>query len=414
MGDESPRTAGRPGPGGALRPVWAEIDLDALAHNVALLRRVSAPARLCAVVKADAYGHGALPVAHAALEAGADWLAVALVEEGVALRDAGVEAPVLLLSEPPPDALAEALAAGLTPTLYTADGVAAAAGAARGRPGSVGVHLKVDTGMHRVGADPADAADLGSMIDAEPGLRLQGLWTHLAVADDLSPGSVAFTAGQLARLEDTRAELAGRGVVPDLVHAANSAGAIAHRAARLDLVRCGIALYGEPPAPEFAAVLADDTVGGRLRPVLSLRARVSFVRDLPAGERVSYGLVSPLPDASRVATVPIGYADGVPRQFFTGGGTVLIGGRRCPVAGTVTMDQIVVECGSGAQVAAGDEVVLIGRQGVDELTAGDWAQVIGTISYEVLSGIGPRVPRVVVGGRAAGVRAGGGTGEEAP
>jgi alanine racemase len=381
--------------------VWAEIDLEAVAHNVGVMRRISAPARLCAVVKADAYGHGDVDVARAAMEAGASWLAVALVEEGMRLRQAGISAPVLLLSEPPLDAMSDTVGARLTPTLYTLEGVAAlsdAAAALRGTAdGPVAVHVKVDTGMHRVGVNPEGAADLVAAVTAAEHLHLQGLWTHLAVADERSDDAVSFTAGQLRRFDEVRAELARGGVVPDLLHAANSAGALAHPAARLDMVRCGITLYGEPPAPALAPMLA--SAGSELRPVLSLRARVAMVRDLRAGERLSYGRVAALPHDARVATIPIGYADGVPRQLFSGGGTVLIGGRRCPLAGTVTMDQIIVDCGPGAAVAPGDDVVLIGRQGVEQLSAGDWAETIGTISYEVLCGIGARVPRLVIGER---------------
>ena len=191
----------------------------------------------------------------------------------------------------------------------------------------------------------------------------------------------------------------GPGARPAVLHAANSAGAIAWPAARYDLVRCGIALYGELPSPAIAEVFAEAAPGESLRPVLSLKAHVAAVRELDAGERPSYGRLRPLPGRSVVATVPLGYADGVPRALFDGGFEVLIGGRRCPLAGMVTMDQIVVDCGPGAPVAPGDEVVLLGRQGDDEITAAEWAGRLGTISYEVLTGIGPRVPRVVSGAR---------------
>ncbi len=292
-----------------LRPVWAEVDLGALAHNVRLCAGSAPPARLCAVVKADGYGHGAVAVARAALGAGADWLAVALVEEGVALRDAGIDAPVLLLSEPPPDALADAVAAGLVPTLYTLEGVAAAAAAARGRPAPLRVHVKVDTGMHRVGADVDLVPELVATLVRTPALHLEGLWTHLAVADERTPDAVAFTNHQLQLFEDVRADLARAGVVADMVHAANSAGAIAHPASRLDLVRCGIALYGEAPSAALEPLLEDDGDegrGGGLRPVLSLRARVSLVRDLDAGERLSYGRVTPLRRATGWPRSPSG------------------------------------------------------------------------------------------------------------
>ncbi|HVM02908.1 MAG TPA: alanine racemase, partial [Acidimicrobiales bacterium] len=253
----------------------------------------------------------------------------------------------------------------------------------------LGVHLKVDTGMHRVGADPGDVPALAKGIRGAPGLRLEGLWTHLAVADD--PAQDDFTATQLARFEEVRDALAGEGVVPGLLHTANSAAALAHPSARYDLVRCGIAAYGYPPRPGAAGP-------GDLRPALSLRARVSMVRTLDAGERVSYGRRYAVPrPRSVVATVPLGYADGVTRRLGEVGAEVLVGGRRRPVAGTVTMDQLLVDCGPGAAVAAGDEVVLLGRQGDEEITAQEWADRLGTITYEVLCAIGPRVPRVARG-----------------
>ncbi|MEY2477794.1 MAG: alanine racemase [Actinomycetota bacterium] len=363
------------------RPAWAEVDLDAIRHNAGVLRELTAPAALCAVVKADGYGHGAVPVARAALDGGATWLAVALVEEGVALRAAGIDAPVLLLSEPPVDALGEVVAHRLVPTLYTAKGVEAAAGAAGA---TLPVHVKVDTGMHRVGATPDDAVAVARAVADAPSLELQGFWTHLAVADEPDD---PYTTEQLERFEDARRRLAGAGLDPELVHAANSAGAIAHPAARYDLVRCGIALYGEAPSPAVGAAIG-------LRPALSLKAGVSFVKPLAAGERVSYGLRWRADRDTVLATVPIGYADGVTRRLSAVGGEVLVGGRRCPIAGTVTMDQITVDCGPGATVAPGDEVVLIGRQGEEEVTAAEWAARLDTISYEVLCGIGSRVPRV--------------------
>jgi alanine racemase len=381
------------------RPAWAEIDVGAVRHNARLLLRLASPAALCAVVKADAYGHGSVPVARAALEGGAQWLAVALVEEGVTLRHAGIEAPVLVLSEPPAEAMTAVVEHRLTATVDTPEGVAAAARAADRAGTVVDVHLKVDTGMHRVGAEPSEVVGLAAAVAAAPGLRFAALWSHLSVADEIGDEDRAFTAGQLRLLADARAALRSAGLDPPMVHVANSAGAIAHRASHHDMVRCGIALYGVVPVPELAPVLADDPAldgGELLRPVLSLRALVSHVRWLDAGERPSYGRRRPLETRSLVATVPIGYADGVPRRYAAAGGTVLIGGRRCPLAGTVTMDQIVVDCGPDASVSVGDEVVLIGRQGPESLTVWDWATVLGTIGNEVLTEIGCRVPRVVV------------------
>ncbi|MHB1777770.1 MAG: alanine racemase [Acidimicrobiales bacterium] len=375
---------------GRSRATWAEVDLSAVRHNVGVLCRRVAPATLCAVVKADGYGHGAAAVARAALDGGASMVAVALGDEGEALRRAGIEAPVLVLSEQPAAVAPAVVAAGLTPTLYTLEGVAATAAAAEAAGTVVPVHVKVDTGMHRVGADPAAVPAVAAAVAAAPSLRLEGLFTHLAVADGPSDEDAEYTALQLDRFDAVAAAVADRGAEVRLRHAANSAGAIAWPRSRYDMVRCGIAVYGQPPSPSLAPLTGD------LRPVLSLRSRVSAVRVLDAGERPSYGRVRPLPERSVVATVPIGYADGLARRLQPAGGEVLIGGRRRPLAGTVTMDQIVVDCGPDDPVRPGDEVVLLGRQGDAEVTALEWAQRLGTITYEVLCGIGPRVPRVVV------------------
>jgi alanine racemase len=387
------------------RPAWADIDLDAVRHNAGILRDLVVPAALCAVVKADGYGHGDLPVARAALEGGATWLAVALVEEGVTLREAGIEAPILLLSEPPMEGMAEAVARHLVPTVYTAGGIKALSRVvADGGFPPVPVHLKVDTGMHRVGADTEEAPSLASAIADDPHLELGAVWTHLAVADGDGPDDRAFTALQLDRFDAVVAKLTKAGHRPPMTHVANSAGTIGSAASRHGMVRCGLALYGMAPTPALASALAEATGGRRLHPVLSLRSQVTYVRDLDAGERPSYGRRRALPTAATVATVPIGYADGVPRRLFDQGGEVLIRGVRRPLAGVVTMDQIVVDCGpvGSAPVEVGDEVVLIGRQGDEEITAGEWADLLGTISYEVLCDIGPRVPRLLHGQRLPG------------
>jgi alanine racemase len=224
-------------------------------------------------------------------------------------------------------------------------------------------------------------------VAARPELRLEGLWTHFAVADE--PGR-AYTAEQLGRFRDVVDELAAQNVRPSMVHAANSAGALLHPDSRMDLVRCGVALYGLAPALELVGAPPCD----QLRPALSLRARVAYVKEVDAGERLSYGLHYQLPVRSVVATVPLGYADGVSRRLAENGGQVLIGGRRYPIAGSVTMDQILVDCGPDADVAIGDVVVLLGRQGGETITAWEWASRTGTIAYEVVCGVSARVPRI--------------------
>lgn len=371
------------------RPTWVEIDLGAVRDNVAELVALASPAEVLAVVKADAYGHGAVPVARAAIDAGATWLGVALVEEGAELREGGVHAAVLLLSEPPPEAAGEVVDRRLTPVVYTEVGIEALAKAVadRGLDVPLPVHLKVDTGMHRVGATPADALWLAERIAQRPELRLEGVCTHFAVADE--PEN-PYTAEQLERFVDVLAALERKGLRPPIVHAANSAGLLTAPRPYCNLVRAGIAIYGIAPAPELVG-------RARLRPALALKARVAHVKTLDAGARLSYGLRYELDRSARIATVPIGYADGVPRNLGTAGGEVLVGGRRHPIAGTITMDQLMVDVGD-EPVVVGDDVVLIGHQGDAEVTAQEWAQRLGTIAYEVVCGIAPRVPRVYLDG----------------
>jgi alanine racemase len=354
------------------------------------------PAQLCAVVKANGYGHGAAAASRAALAGGAIGLAVALVDEGVELRRRGVRGPILLLSECDADAVDAVMTHNLTPTLYTTEGVALFSAAARRLGQRKAVHVKVDTGMHRAGASIADAPAILRAVADDPLLAFEGLWTHLAVADGESAEDRDFTVGQLASFDAVLRDLNDAQALPTLVHAANTAGAIAYPTARYNMVRCGIGLYGYLPGPTATVALA--AAGATLRPALSLRARVVSVRTLEEGARPSYGRLRPLPRRSVVATVPLGYADGVPRALFARGYSVLIGGRRRPLAGAVTMDQIVVDCGDDTSVRPGDEVVLLGRQGDEEITADEWADLLDTISYEVLCGIGPRVPRTVVNG----------------
>ncbi|HEX7098968.1 MAG TPA: alanine racemase [Acidimicrobiia bacterium] len=353
-----------------MRPTHAEIDLAAIRHNVAEIGRVVAPAKFCAVVKADAYGHGDVPVAEAALEAGAACLAVALVEEGVRLREAGIEAPILVLSEPSHSDAAEVVRWRLTPTAYRVEFLHALAKAAD-QP--LDVHIKIDTGMHRVGAPVARLHELVGEV-AGP-LRLGGVWTHFAVADE----DPEYTEIQIERFQKAVAGLD----VP--FHLANTAGALLFPAARGDLVRVGLGTYGLHPCPETRDVV-------QLRPALRVVSQVVYVQRLAAGERPSYGRRRALEKEAKVATVPIGYADGIPRRLSATGGEVLIRGRRYPLAGTVTMDQIVVDVGDDP-VEVGDEVVLIGHQGAEEISADEWARKVDTISYEVVCDIGPRVPR---------------------
>jgi alanine racemase len=255
-----------------------------------------------------------------------------------------------------------------------------------------------------VGAELAELARVVRAVADSKVLGLGALWTHLAVADGTGDEDRAFTTEQLRLFANSSKEVAATtGTVPAL-HAANSAAAITRPDARFSMVRCGIAVVGSLPSPDLAPALREAAASvarpageDLLRPVMSLRAEVRHLTRLEAGERPSYGRLRPLPERSTVATVPVGYADGVPRRFFDQGGTVLVGGRHRPLAGAVTMDQIMVDCGPDSDVSLGDEVVLIGEQGGERITAWDWAEALGTISYEIVSRIGPRVERVLVG-----------------
>ncbi|MYG93515.1 MAG: alanine racemase [Acidimicrobiia bacterium] len=365
-----------------MRPTWAEINLAAIAHNVKLLAQLAQPAKLCAVVKANGYGHGIIPVARTAIHAGADMLAVALVEEGAQLREAGLQTPILMLSEPTPNQFGEVVELGLTPTIYQLEGLAAANAAAAKAKVSLPVHLKIDTGMARVGASAKDAVSLANAIVAHETLDLAGVWTHCAMAD--SPDH-PFTAQQIQRFNQIIAELTAAGHNNFCAHLANSAACMANPESRLNMVRCGISVYGIAPSRALEGCVA-------LKSAMTIRTKVSMVKQIPAGTAVSYGHHYTATHDTQLASIPIGYADGLPRCLGLTGGEVLIGGQRRPIAGVVTMDQTMVDCGTEHLVAVGDEVVLLGKQGNHEITATEIADHVDTIAYEIITRLGPRLP----------------------
>jgi alanine racemase len=366
------------------RWAWAEVHTGLISHNVAIVAQRTAPVQVWAVVKANGYGHGAIQVANAALAGGATGLCVAIVDEGVALRRAGITAPILLLSEQPAELADLIVGYQLTPTVTTTRGAAVLAASASAADQTVKVHIKVDTGMHRVGVAPNEVVSLASFISSYESLTIEGVYTHFAVADDPSHPA---NASQLSAFNDVVDGLSSRGINPPLVHAANSAAALANEASRFTMVRLGIAMYGLRPGPGVAELCAG------LIPAMSLKARVSAVRWVEAGEAVSYGLVRPLTKGSLIATVPIGYADGVPRALGRTNIQVLLNGVPRSFAGTITMDQLMIDCESDSSVTVGDEVVLIGKQGEHSVTADDWAEALGTIGYEIVCGISPRIFR---------------------
>ena len=309
---------------------------------------------------------------------------MAIVDEAVALRRAGITAPILLLSEQPPELADLIVGYQLTPTVTTTRGAAVLAASAAAADQTVKVHIKVDTGMHRVGVAPEEAVSLASFISSYDSLTIEGVYTHFAVADDPSHPA---NAAQLDAFNTVLENFSSRGINPPLVHAANSAAALANEPSRFTMVRLGIAMYGLRPG----AGVADLCAG--LIPAMSLKARVSAVRWVEAGEAVSYGLVRPLAKGSLIATVPIGYADGVPRALGRTKIQVLLNGVPRTIAGTITMDQLMIDCESDSSVMVGDEVVLIGKQGDHSVTADDWAEALGTIGYEIVCGISPRIFR---------------------
>jgi len=381
------------------RPTVARVDLDAARANLAALRHRVPGREVIAVVKADAYGHGAVPLARALVGAGAERLAVLSVDEAAALRDAGLGAPILVLGGVHDAAEArEAAARGVTPVVHGAEGLALLAGAVPAGPEALPVHVELDTGMRRMGAAPEAAAELLAAAAATPRLRLEGVMTHLARADEADP---APSREQLALFGRLLGAARARGVDPGCVHAAASAGclawkALADAAPETHAVRPGIALYGADPmarpSPHAPAALA---------PVMTLATRVVAVRRIRRGEPVGYGDIWRAPRAGRIATLAVGYADGVPRCWGEPGrppARVAIGGRRFPVAGRVSMDYVTVDLGEANDVSTGDEAVLFGRVAAgDVLPVEVLAEGAGTISYEILSRVGTRVPREIRG-----------------
>jgi alanine racemase len=363
-------------------PAWAEVDLAAIRHNVKVLGAMAPGAELMAVVKGYAYGHGNPASARAMLEAGAARLGVARVAEALHLRTAGIGAPIHVFTEPPHEAIANILDYAITPTVYTEAFANALSGAATDSGRTVGVHVKVDTGMHRVGLAPDDVPHAVALIRSLPGLYVEGAWSHLAVAD---VPDHPFNRKQLDLFEDVTAKIERAGTALRYRHLANSAATISFPEAHFDLVRCGVAAYGLWPGPALMGT-AD------LRSALALRARVNMTKEVAAGEGLSYGLSYELKRTSRVATVPIGYADGFDRGL-SGTADVLIDGTRHRVSGTVCMDQFMVDVGD-SDVDIGATATLIGCDGEECITSEELAEQLGTINYEITSRIASRIPRL--------------------
>jgi len=366
-------------------PIWAEIDLDAIRHNIGRLRERARGAEVMGVVKGYAYGHGNPESAVAMLEGGATRLGVARVAEGLHLRDAGVTAPIHVFTEPPHEAAPTMVANDLIATIYTEPFARALSEAAAAQGSTVPVHVKLDTGMHRVGLPADEVPDAVAIIRALPGLAIEGAWSHLAVADIPEH---PFTTKQLDLFNDLVGKIERSGVELRYRHLANSAATIAQPETHFDLVRCGIASYGLWPSEAFVGTID-------LRPAMALRARVGMVKTVPEGEALSYGLQYELERTARVLTITAGYADGYDRRL-SGIGDVLLRGSRFHVSGTVCMDQFMVDVGA-TDVEVGEIATLIGADGDARVTAEELAVLIGTINYEVTARVPSRVPRIYLG-----------------
>jgi len=378
--------------------VWAEIDLASIAHNVRELRRATrSTAGLMAVVKADGYGHGAVEVAKRALISGAEWLGVARIEEALKLRRAGLEAPILVFGYTSPDRIDDLIEHRLVQSVFDLETAEALSARSVARGAKTEVHLKIDTGMGRLGlpADALLAADAGrtgpdrivnqvKRLFRLPGLRIGGIFTHFAAADSPDRSSAEF---QLELFTDLLNRLRQAGCEFPIRHAANSAAVIEMPESHLDLVRPGIALYGLYPSE----TVSRSTVA--LRPAMSLKSRIIQLKSVPAGFKVSYGMTYETPTATHIATVPVGYADGLDRRLSSCG-HMLVGGRRAPIVGRVCMDLTMLAVDDAARIKQTDEVVVFGRQGNAGIHVDELAAQLGTISYEIVTNISVRVPRV--------------------
>ncbi len=365
-----------------MRATRAEISLDAIGHNLRVVQGAAAGRKILAVVKADAYGHGVVPVARRLQDEGVDGFGVALAEEGIELREAGIDRAILVLNGINGGAHREIIAAGLTPVLYDISEAHAFELVSESRP--IDVHLKVDTGMGRLGVPLGELTDFLHELRRFPSIRIAGLMTHLSTAD----ADPEYVAEQLEGFAHARGLVHRFGHEPSVLHVANSAGLFRHPEAHFDWVRPGLALYGYP---------GSDTIEAPLRPALRWRTEVLRVRTLQAGESVGYGRSFRAPRETRLATIPVGYGDGLLRSA-SNRGHVLIGGVRCPIVGNIAMDLTTVDVSGISGVAIGDEVLLLGEQGGSVLDARDLAVAAGTIPYEVLTNVSRRVPRVYLNG----------------
>ena len=364
------------------RPVWAEINLAAIDWNMKHIKALLQPGtRFCPVIKADGYGHGAIALAGEAIANGADYLAVSLLQEGQILRDAGITLPILLLNYNPPEMSAQVVGDNFTQTIYTLEQAQALSGAAVAMNRTARVHVKIDTGMTRLGIRPEEALDFCRAAAALPGLELEGMFTHFATADSFDK---TFAREQFANFKAAFTAVRGAGIPLPICHCANSATILDMPEMHLDMVRPGIILYGLEASGETSKPFP-------LAPAMHLRGRLSMVKTVPANTPVSYGSTYRTESETQIATVPLGYADGYTRMLSYKA-QVLVAGVKVPVVGRICMDQCMADV-TGLKVAAGDPVTLFGPK---ELPADEIAAHLGTINYEVVCMVGKRVPRLYV------------------
>jgi alanine racemase len=367
------------------RPIWAEIDCDRLEHNLKLIReRVGGSVKIMGVVKADGYGHGAVAAARSAVHAGADSLAVASLEEACELREKGIRAEILILGYTQPNWASAVVEGGFAQTVYHLNLARALSEEAVKQGKKVLVHVKVDSGMGRIGVEPERAVHLIREIARLDGLEVQGLYTHFSMADDSESD---YTETQMSRFRELIGELKRAKLRVPVLHAANSAAAMRLPETWFDLVRPGILLYGLSPSPKMKDAVKD------FKPVMSVKSTIVELKTLPAGSRISYGGTYVTRGESRIATIPAGYADGFSRRL-SNLGSVLVGGYRAPIVGNVCMDFMMADVSKVPNVKVGDEAALIGRQGAEEIHVDEIAEMLGTINYEIVSLIGKRVTRV--------------------
>lgn len=366
---------------------WVEIDRAALAHNVRQIKQIlSPPTELMAVVKADAYGHGALRVAQTALQAGASWLAIATLGEGIELREAGIAAPILILGATnTPEEIAAIAHWKLEPTLCNPQQALIFSETMAEIGQTLPVHLKLDTGMSRLGTRWEEALTFVQLVKQLPCLKIASIYSHLATADDPDPTMMQL---QNQRFQEAITQIKARGIIPPRLHFANSAATLSDRNLHYDLVRVGLALYGLYPATHLRSTVA-------LKPVLQVKARITQVKTLPPGTGVSYGHQYVSEREMRLAVVGIGYADGVPRNL-SHRLQVSLRGQLVLQIGAITMDQLMLDISSIPDVQVGEVVTLIGKDGDREISADDWAKALGTISWEILCGFKHRLPRVSI------------------